>query len=54
MSIAALPQPSCSTTHFRYEKGFFCNNNLVCGFGTASLCLFRGTQRLFSQKYVFG
>ena len=53
MSIAAPPKSSCSTTHFRYEKGFFYKNS-VWVFGTTSLYLFRGTQQLFSLKYLFG
>ena len=29
MSIAAPPKSSCSTTHFRYEKGFFYKNSVM-------------------------
>ena len=52
MSIAAPPQPSCSTTLSAMREASFINS--VRGFGTASLYLFGGTQRLFTLKYLFG
>ena len=51
MLIAATPKSSCSTTHFRYEKGFF-SKIRFWGFVTTSLYFFRGTQQLFSLKYL--
>ena len=38
MSIAAPPKSSCSTTHFRYEKGFF--YKIRCGVLRA--CIYQG------------
>ena len=54
MSIAAPPKSSCSTTHFRYEKGFF--YKIRCGVFEQRACIYSGAprQRLFSLKYLFG
>ena len=53
MSIAAPPQPSCSTTHFRYEKGLFYEIRFRV-LEQRACSQFRGTQGLFSLKYLFG
>ena len=37
MSIAAPPKSSCSTTHFRYEKGFF--YKIRCGVLEQQACI---------------
>ena len=39
MSIAALPKSSCSTTHFRYEKGFY---KIRCGVVEQRACIYSG------------
>ena len=40
MSIAAPPKSSCSTTHFRYEKGFF--YKIRCGVLEQRACIYLG------------
>ena len=40
MSIAAPPQPSCSKTHFRYERGFF--YKIRYGFWNSELVFIQG------------
>ena len=40
MSIAAPLKSSCSTTHFRYEKGFF--YKIRCGVLEQRACIYLG------------
>ena len=42
MSIAAPPKSSCSTTHFRYEKGFF--YKIRCGVLEQRACIYSGAR----------
>ena len=44
MSIAAPPQPSCSTTHFHYEKAFY---NIIIKFGAG----FWNSELVFIQRH---
>ena len=43
MSIAAPPKSSCSTTHFRYEKGFF--YKIRCGVLEQRACIYLGAPK---------
>ena len=48
MSIATPPRPSCSTTHFRYEKGFF--YKIRRGFWNSELVFIQGHPTTVSSE----